>query len=99
MIFRGGGSLTREFGGRFAERFRSDLIIRVGGKLLCQLRGTFILIVLTELDDISGRRELDTRIWREIRRKIQIGFNYTRWRETTMPTAGNFYLDCFDRVR
>jgi hypothetical protein len=26
-------------------------------------------------------------------------FNYTPWRETTMPTPENYYLNCFDIVR
>jgi hypothetical protein len=38
------------------------LIIRVGGKLLCQLLKTFIWIVLNELDDFSGLEGLDTAI-------------------------------------
>jgi hypothetical protein len=59
------------------------LIIRVGGKLLCQLFKTFIWIVLKGLDDFSGRQRLDFRFCREIRRK---NFRFMRlrchfWRE------------------
>jgi hypothetical protein len=37
----------------------TDLIIRVGGKLLCQLLGNFIWIALIGLDDFLGWRGLD----------------------------------------
>jgi hypothetical protein len=39
----------------------TDLIIRDGGKLVCQLLNTFIFIYLIELDNFSGWRGLDNR--------------------------------------
>ena len=56
--------------GRVSLVMLTDLIIRDGGKLLCQLRETNILIVLMELGGFSWWRGLDKRICWEIRRKI-----------------------------
>ena len=53
--------------GRVCLVLFTDLIIRVGEKLLCQLRETFIWIVLMELDEFLGWRGLDMRICWEIR--------------------------------
>ena len=55
--------------GRVFVVLLTDLIIRVGEKLLCQLLGIIIWIVFIELDNFSRRKGLDTRFYGEIRGK------------------------------